>query len=49
LVVVRAGAPDLWPSNRRRTVLRLQTGHRRAAARDRSADTWTWTPAPRLD
>jgi hypothetical protein len=49
LVVVRASAPDLWPSNRRRTVLRLQTGHRRAAARDRSADTWTWAPAPRLD
>ncbi|HEX4699972.1 MAG TPA: hypothetical protein VH857_11510 [Actinomycetes bacterium] len=49
LVVVRASAPDLWPANRRRTVLRLQTGHRRASARDRNADTWTWTPAPRLD
>lgn len=47
LVVVRAAAPDLWVANRRRTVLRLQTAHRRGLSRDRHRDRWTWTPQPR--
>ena len=49
LIVVRAGSPDLWVDNRRRTVLRLQTAHRRGLGRDRSRDRWTWNPHPPLD
>jgi hypothetical protein len=45
LVVVRAAAPDVWSVNRTRTVARLRTGYRRGLQRDRSKDTWTWTPA----
>jgi hypothetical protein len=45
LVVVRACGPDLWPSNRARTVARLHAGYRRGLGRDRSKDSWTWTPA----
>lgn len=43
LVVVRAGNLDV-ARDRRRTVLRLQTAWRRAAARDRSRDRWTHRP-----
>jgi hypothetical protein len=49
LVVVRGGAVDLSPPNLRRTVHRLRAGYRRAGARDRSHDTWTWQPEPRRD
>lgn len=48
LVVVRAGAPDVRLANRRRTVTRLVTAHRRGLARDRSRDRWRWTPLPRV-
>jgi hypothetical protein len=44
LVVVRASAPDVWPTNRGRTVLRLHTARRRGLARNRARDRWTWVP-----
>lgn len=49
LVVVRASAPDVWPTNRARTVLRLHTARRRGLTRDRARDRWTWVPRRRVD
>lgn len=45
LTVVRAGDVDVG-SQRRRTVVRLITAHRRASTRNRSQDRWTWTARP---
>ena len=49
LVVVRASAPDVWPTNRARTVLRLHTARRRGLRRDRARDRWTWVPRRRVE
>ena len=48
LVVVRAGAPDLWRVNRRRTVMRLRSGYLRGQRRDTAEDRWICTPRPRI-
>jgi len=46
LVVVRSASPDMWESNRARTVRRLTVARRRGLARDRGRDRWSYVSRP---